>query len=153
MTEITIYTVQRVITPKVGKPQLWLFSAHYVMVLIISVKFRENISVFRLWCRQRFSRHEADMNFQTAITPKQGRPYLCFLCSACYLIVVNISLKFCKNISKGFQVTGQTDRQTAGWTDRQLSMAKAMCLLTLRERTKSPMECKSFLMKCQEEDI
>ena len=44
MTKITIYTVQRV-TPKVGKPQLWfLFSACNLMVLIISVKFRENTS-------------------------------------------------------------------------------------------------------------
>ena len=44
MTEITIYTVQKVITPKVGKPQLYfLFYACCLKMLNISVKFHEDI--------------------------------------------------------------------------------------------------------------
>ena len=45
MTEITIYTVQSAITPRVGKPPLWiLYSARRLKVVNISVTFRENIS-------------------------------------------------------------------------------------------------------------
>ena len=44
MTKITIYHVQRAITPKVCKPKLWfLCYACHLMVVNISVKFRENI--------------------------------------------------------------------------------------------------------------
>ena len=45
MTTITIYNVQRAMTPKVGKPQLRFFcSARRLMAVNISVKFRTNIS-------------------------------------------------------------------------------------------------------------
>ena len=45
MVELAMFNVQRVITPKVGKPELWfMYSAHSLMVLYICVKFRENIS-------------------------------------------------------------------------------------------------------------
>ena len=45
MTEISVYSVQMTITPKVGKPELWfLCSVHHLMVLYISVKFHVNIS-------------------------------------------------------------------------------------------------------------
>ena len=47
-------------------------------------------------------------NVQRAITPKVGKPQLWFLCSAHGLMVVNISVKFCKNISNSFEVTGWT---------------------------------------------
>ena len=67
-TEITIYTIQRAITPKIGKPQLWFFfSAHHLMVLNISVKFHDNIS----GC---FSSYKSD----TSIWPKSLLP-----CSKC----------------------------------------------------------------------
>ena len=54
-------------------------------------------------------------NVQSTITPKVGEPQLLFLCFAPCLMVVNISVKFRKNISNCFQVTKQTgfcDRQT-----------------------------------------
>ena len=42
MTKITINNVQRVIAPTLGKPQLWfLCSAHRLMTVNISVKFRK----------------------------------------------------------------------------------------------------------------
>ena len=45
MTGITIYNVQRVVTPKSGISELWfLCSAHYIMVIYICIKFQENIS-------------------------------------------------------------------------------------------------------------
>ena len=53
MTQITIYTVQRAITPNVGKLWLWfLCSACHLMVVNIFVKF-ENIS-------KQFSSYRAD---------------------------------------------------------------------------------------------
>ena len=40
-----MFNDQRVITPKVGKPELWFMcSERHLMVLYICVKFRENIS-------------------------------------------------------------------------------------------------------------
>ena len=45
MVEMAMFNLQRVITPIVGKPELrFMYSAHRLMVLYISVKFRENIS-------------------------------------------------------------------------------------------------------------
>ena len=45
MVEMAMFDVQRAITPKVGKPELWFMcSVHCLMVLYIAVKFRENIS-------------------------------------------------------------------------------------------------------------
>ena len=44
ITEITIFNVQRVITPKVGKAEVWFMcSAPYLMMLYICVKFYQNI--------------------------------------------------------------------------------------------------------------
>ena len=43
--EMAMFNVQRAITPKVGKPELWFMcSAYRLMVLYIAVKFGENIS-------------------------------------------------------------------------------------------------------------
>ena len=59
-------------------------------------------------------------NVQRARAPKVGKAQLWFLCSAHYLMVVNISVMFHKNISNSFQITGQTqlyDRQTDGQTN------------------------------------
>ena len=45
MTGITIYNVQRVVTPKAGISELWFFcSAHQIMVIYTSINFQENIS-------------------------------------------------------------------------------------------------------------
>ena len=45
MVELAMVNVQRVIIPKVGKPELWFMcSTLRLMVLYICVKFSENIS-------------------------------------------------------------------------------------------------------------
>ena len=45
MTGITIYNVQRAVTPKAGNSELWfLCSAHHIMVIYIYIKLQENIS-------------------------------------------------------------------------------------------------------------
>ena len=45
MVELAMFNVHRVITPNVGKPELWFMcSEHCLMVLYICVKFHENIS-------------------------------------------------------------------------------------------------------------
>ena len=84
------------ITPKVGKPQLWfLCSAHCVMVVNISVKFRENISHgFQATRRKRFYDQITIYNVQRTITPNAGKSQLWFLYSARRLMVVNNSVKF-----------------------------------------------------------
>ena len=45
MTGITIYNVEREVTPKAGNLELWfLCSAHHNMVIYICIKFQANIS-------------------------------------------------------------------------------------------------------------
>ena len=45
MVEMAMFYVQRAITPKIGKPELWFMcSARFFMVHYICVKFRENIT-------------------------------------------------------------------------------------------------------------
>ena len=45
MVEMTMFNVQRVITPNVGKQELrYMCSAYCLIVLYIGVKFRKNIS-------------------------------------------------------------------------------------------------------------
>ena len=49
MTWITIDNVQRAVTPKAGNSELrFLCFANSIMVIYICIKFRENISVFKL---------------------------------------------------------------------------------------------------------
>ena len=49
MTKITIYNVQRTVTSKIGKQELWfLCFACSLMVVNISVKFDKNISQFQV---------------------------------------------------------------------------------------------------------
>ena len=50
MTEITIYNVQRVVTPKAGNSELcFLRSAHHIMVIYICIKFKKiSRTVFKL---------------------------------------------------------------------------------------------------------
>ena len=45
MSGITIYNIQRAVTPKAGNLELWfLCSAHHIIVVYICIKFQENIS-------------------------------------------------------------------------------------------------------------
>ena len=49
MTGITIYNVQRTVTPKASNSEFcFLCSADYIMVIHICIKFQEIISVFKL---------------------------------------------------------------------------------------------------------
>ena len=75
MTGITFYNVQRAVTPKAGKSELWfLCSAHHIMVIYIDL-----LKVSRKYLKQ-FSSNRADtyitditiFNVQRAITPKVG---------------------------------------------------------------------------------
>ena len=43
MTRITIYNVQRAVTPKAGNSELWFCSA-FALVIYICIKFQEYIS-------------------------------------------------------------------------------------------------------------
>ena len=57
---------------------------------------------------------------------------LWFLCSACRLIVVNISAKFGDNISNGFQVTGRTrfyDQNHVFSVQRAITPKVGSCIL------------------------
>ena len=45
MVEMAMFNIQRAMTPKVGKPELWFMcSAHCLIVLYICVKFGKIIS-------------------------------------------------------------------------------------------------------------
>ena len=44
----------------------------------------------------------AIFNIQRAITLKEGKQELQFMCSACHLMVINICVKFNENMSSGF---------------------------------------------------
>ena len=70
-------------------------------------------------------------NVEMVTNPTVGKSQLLFLCSACRLIVVNISEKFRENISNGFQVTGRK-RICGRQTDRQTSMPKTIRLPILK---------------------
>ena len=52
----------------------------------------------------------AIFNIQRAITLKVGKQELQFMCSACHLIVFNISVKFHENMSSGFKVMERTQK-------------------------------------------
>ena len=102
----------------------------------ISAKFDDNISNgFQVTGRTRFYDRNHYFSVQRAITPKVG-----LLCSACHLLVVNISIKFCKNISNGFQVIGRTqfcNRQTDvhgknNVSDPEVGKYNISCILSSR---------------------
>ena len=128
MVEMAMFNVQRAITPKVGKPVLWIMcpACHFIL-LYICVKFRENIpNGFNLKTSHKYMVEMVMFNVQRAITPKVGKPVLQFMCSACRLIVLYICVKFGENISDGIRVMEQTrmkealmDRQTDGQIDTQ----------------------------------
>ena len=111
MTEIIIYNVQRVITPKVCKPELWfLCSACRLVVDNISVKFHDFYlkQVYRLQSRHKYLTEITIYNIQRAVTAKVGKQELWVLCFTCRLMLVNISVKFDENISLNSHVTKRT---------------------------------------------
>ena len=70
-----------------------------LMVFNICVKFHKYV--------KRFNTYGVGMkivNTRRAITPKVGKPDLCFMCSAYCLMVFKIFVKFLVNMSSGFKV-------------------------------------------------
>ena len=56
---------------------------------------------------KRFLSYGADtkiVNTQRAITPKEGKPELRFICSARHLMAFNIYVKFHENMSSSFRL-------------------------------------------------
>ena len=48
------------------------------------------------------------VNTQRTITPKAGKPEICFMCSARRLMVFNVCVKFHENMSSGFKPMKRT---------------------------------------------
>ena len=103
---MAMFNVQRAITPKVGKPQLWFMcSACCLIVLYTCVKFRENIS------------NGFQLTERTQVHSRND--YVQCSCSVCCLKVLYICVKFGENISDGIRVTKRTrmmEALTDGWT-------------------------------------
>ena len=79
MANITIYHVQRAITPKAGTPQLSLLcSAHRFMVANISLSFVKKISptIFKLRGRHNFMTKITIYNIQSVIIPTESKPVM-----------------------------------------------------------------------------
>ena len=76
-----------------------------LMVLNICVKFHKYVKRFYT-----FGVGMKIVNTQRAITPKVGKPDLCFMRSACCLMVFNICVKFLENMSSGFKVMEWTEK-------------------------------------------
>ena len=75
------------ISPKVGKPELqFMCSAFRIMMFNICVKFHENMSNN---CKL-MEQTQKLFTTQRAITPKVGKPDLCFMCFARHLIGFNV---------------------------------------------------------------
>ena len=55
-------------------------------------------AVLKLWSGHDF------INTQRAITPKEAKPELRFMCSACQLMLFNVCVKFHENMSSGFKI-------------------------------------------------
>ena len=65
-------------------------------------------TVLKLQSGHKFVIEMAIFNVQRAITPKVCNPELWFLRYKCRLMVLNICVKFHKNILNGFKVTKRT---------------------------------------------
>ena len=79
------------------------------MMLYIYVRFHENISNgFQLRSGHEYMVEKAMFNVQRAITPKVGKLELWFMCSASYIMVFYICVKFCENILNSIRVMEQT---------------------------------------------
>ena len=100
--ETATYKIQRGITQKVHKQELWfLRSACRLMLVNICMKFHEgNFNGFWVTERTRPYRKIYYFQFQRATTPKIRNPELRFLRSARRLMLLYICIKFHENISK-----------------------------------------------------
>ena len=101
MVEMAIFNIQRAITLKVGKQELWLLcsACHFKVLTFVSSFMKICQVVLKLW-----SGRKKIVNTQRAITPKVGKPELRFMGSACRLMVFNVCVKFHENMSSGFKV-------------------------------------------------
>ena len=64
--------------------------------------------VFILWKRQGLLRHAAISSVKGGITPNLNKQELWFLCSVCHLLMLNICMKFQKDILNGFHIIVRT---------------------------------------------
>ena len=107
IVEMAMFTVQRVITPQVGKPELrFMSSASCLIVLYICVKFRENIEQTQLHSRNGSFQYLLclkDCNSKSRLTR-----VMIFLYSACGLMMLYICEKFHNNISNFYQLKKRT---------------------------------------------
>ena len=97
MTKISIYTVQRAITPKVGKPLLWfLISACSLLESFVKI----SQMVFKLQIGNEYMTKITIYHVQSAVTPKVGKPDLWF-CKLCYggKHFYNVSWNYLKQFS------------------------------------------------------
>ena len=67
--------------------EVFLMSIHNIL-FCGGIKFYE--TVFKLQIRHEYMTKITIYHVHNAITPKEGKIQLCFLCSACHLMVVNI---------------------------------------------------------------
>ena len=99
MLEMAMFNVQRAITPKVGKTELWFIcSARRLKALYVCVKFCEKIMNVELWSGHEYMVEMTMFHVQRAITPKVDKPELRFVCSARRLTMLYIYVKFRENI-------------------------------------------------------
>ena len=113
ITKITIFKVQRAVTLKVDKTELWfLCSAPRLMMLYICLKFHQNIwSGFqlteqtRVYCRNDYFQY---LLCSKGCNSKSRLTRVTFFCSARCFMVLYICKKFHQNISNGLQLTERT---------------------------------------------
>ena len=105
-------------------------SARRLMLVNNPMKFHHDIlNDFRVTERTRLECKFCFFPFQRAITRKICNPELRFLCSARRPMLVNIPVKFHRDILNGFRVTERTRFLTDRRTDDQ---GKTICLRPLR---------------------
>ena len=110
VAEMTMFKVQRAITPKVGKSELrFMCSARRLIMLYICVKFRENITNgIRVMERTRVPGRNGYVQCSKGNNSISRQSELRFMCSTYRLMVVYIGVKFRENISNGFRVMERT---------------------------------------------
>ena len=97
---------QRVITPKVRKPELSiLYASRHLILIYISTKYHQFIPKgIRVTERTR----NLFQIKQRVITPKVRKPELSILYGTRHLVLIYISTKYHQNIPKGIRVTERT---------------------------------------------
>ena len=83
MTGITIYNVQRVVTPEAGNSELWfLCSAYHIMVIYICIKFQEiSQTVFKLQSRHILQKSLFSMFKGPNSKIRSSRSTICVFCT------------------------------------------------------------------------